>query len=85
MVHISLNIKACCLYVIWEKQDEIWAKFFCIPKNMHSRTLMAGTLWLASQMWFFWWRHLARLIFSWHDCYEWNFFCNFPTKSSATP
>ena len=38
-----------------------------------------GNLWLASQMWFFWWRHLARLIFSWHDGYEWNFFCNFPS------
>jgi len=38
-----------------------------------------GNLWLASQMWLFWWRHLARLIFSWHDCYEWNFFCNFPS------
>jgi len=23
-----------------EKQDKIWAKIFCIPKNMHSRTLM---------------------------------------------
>jgi len=23
------------------KQDQIWAKIFCIPKNMHSRTLMA--------------------------------------------
>jgi len=22
------------------KQDQIWAKIFCIPKNMHSRTLM---------------------------------------------
>jgi len=40
MVHFSLNIKAWCLYVIWEKQDQIWAKFFCIPKNMHSRTPM---------------------------------------------
>jgi len=23
------------------KQDQIWAKFFCIPKNMHSRTPVA--------------------------------------------
>jgi len=44
MVHFSLNIKACCLYVIWEKQDRIWAKIFCIPKNMHSRTLMLITV-----------------------------------------
>jgi len=40
MVHFSLNIKTCCLYVIWEKQDQNWAKIFCIPKNMHSRTPM---------------------------------------------
>jgi len=40
MVRFSLNIKTCCLYVIWEKQDQIWAKFFCIPKNMDSRTSM---------------------------------------------
>jgi len=40
MVHFSLNIKACCLYINWEKQDQIWAKIFCIPKNMHSRTPM---------------------------------------------
>jgi len=38
MVHFSLNIKGCSLYVIWEKQDQIWAKIFCILKNMHSRT-----------------------------------------------
>jgi len=25
------------------KQDQIWAKIFCIPKNMHSRTLMYMT------------------------------------------
>jgi len=40
MVHFSLNIKAWCLYAIREKQDQIWAKIFCIPKNMHSRTPM---------------------------------------------
>jgi len=40
MVGFSLNIKTCCLYVIWEKQVQIWAKLFCIPKNMHSRTPM---------------------------------------------
>ena len=43
MVHFSLNIKACCLYVIWEKQDQIWAKIFCIPKIMHSRTPIIAT------------------------------------------
>jgi len=43
MIHFSLNIKACCLYVIWEKQDQIWANIFCIPKNMHSRTPMAAS------------------------------------------
>jgi len=32
MVHFSLNIKACCLYLIWEKQDQIWAKIFASPK-----------------------------------------------------
>jgi len=25
---------------LFGKQDHIWAKIFCIPKNMHSRTLM---------------------------------------------
>jgi len=28
------------LYVIGEKQGQIWAKMFCIPKSMHSRTPM---------------------------------------------
>jgi len=41
MVHFSLNIEARCLYVIWEKQDQIWGKSSCIPKNMHSRTPMS--------------------------------------------
>jgi len=40
MVHFSLNIKAWCLYDIWEKQDQIWANIFCIRKKMHSRTPM---------------------------------------------
>jgi len=40
MVRFSLNIKTCCLYVTWKIQDHIWAKIFCIPKNMHSRTPM---------------------------------------------
>jgi len=44
MVRFSLDIKTCCLFVIWEKQDKIWAKFFCIPKNMHSRTPMCAVL-----------------------------------------
>jgi len=39
MVRFNLNIKTCCLYVIWKKQDQIWAKNFCIPKNIHSRTV----------------------------------------------
>jgi len=45
----------CCLYVIWEIQDQIWAKTFCIPKNLHSRTPMNTNIWelywiLSSQM-----------------------------------
>jgi len=28
------------VYTLFGKQEEIWAKIFCIPKNMHSRTLM---------------------------------------------
>ena len=31
-------------------------------------------------LWLFWWRHLGRFIFYWHDCYEWNFFCNFQSS-----
>jgi len=31
------------LLVIWEKQGQIWASIFCIPKNMNSRTPMAET------------------------------------------
>jgi len=53
MVHFSLNIKACCLYVISEEQDQIWTKIFCIPKNMHSRTPMvpsSGSAPLATPM-----------------------------------
>jgi len=33
MVHFSLIIKACCLYVIWEKQDQIWARNFLHPQK----------------------------------------------------
>jgi len=40
MVCFSLKTKTCCLNVIWEKQDQIWAKIFFIPKNMHSRIPM---------------------------------------------
>jgi len=50
MVRFSLIINTCCLYVIWETHDQIWAKIpknmhsrtpmICIPKNMHSRTPM---------------------------------------------
>jgi len=40
MVRFSLSIKTCCLHVVWGKQDQVWAKIFCITKNMHSRTLM---------------------------------------------
>jgi len=32
MVGFSLNIKTFCLYVIWEKQDQIWANIFASPK-----------------------------------------------------
>jgi len=33
-------MKTYCLYVTREIQDQIWAKIFCISKNMHSRTPM---------------------------------------------
>jgi len=26
------------------KPDQIWAKLFCIPKNMHSRTFVSSNL-----------------------------------------
>jgi len=42
MVRFSLNNKTCCLYVTWEIQDQIWAKMFCIPKNIPYRTPMAA-------------------------------------------
>jgi len=42
MVRFSLNIKTCCLHVTWEIQDQIWAKIFCIPKKMNSRTPMGA-------------------------------------------
>jgi len=42
MVHFDLDIKACSLYVIWVKQDQIGAKIVCIPKNMHSRSPMTA-------------------------------------------
>jgi len=32
MVRFILSIKTCCSYVIWEKQDQIWAKIFASPK-----------------------------------------------------
>ena len=56
--------------------DEVSVLTFA-PK-CQSRTGV-GNLWLTSQMWLFWWWHLARLIFSQHDCYQWKFFCNFPS------
>jgi len=39
---------------------------FMHQSNHIHRPLRAGVgnLWLASQIWLFWWRHLARLIFS---------------------
>jgi len=40
-----------------------------------------GNLWLASQMWLFWWRHLARLVFS-NTIVTNAIFCNF---SSTRP
>jgi len=37
MVPFSLNL----LFIRYlGKKDQIWAKAFCIPKNVHSRTLM---------------------------------------------
>jgi len=36
--------------------DNFSSKLHCIHQGF-------GNLWLASQMWLFWWRHLARLIF----------------------
>jgi len=33
MVYFSRNIKTCCLYVIWEKQYQIWAKMFFTPSR----------------------------------------------------
>jgi len=37
MVPFSLNL----LFIRYlGKKDQIWAKVFCIPKNVHSRTLM---------------------------------------------
>jgi len=33
MARFSLNINICCLYIVWEKQDQIWAKIFSLPKN----------------------------------------------------
>jgi len=32
MVRFSLKIKTCCLYVISEKQDQMWARFFASAK-----------------------------------------------------
>jgi len=40
MARFGLNLKDLLFHVIWEKQDQIWAKRFCISKNMHSRSLM---------------------------------------------
>jgi len=42
-----------------EKRLSIWEKRKW--RYWHSKTGV-GNLWLASQMWLFWWRHLARLI-----------------------
>jgi len=51
MVGFSLNIKTRCLYVTWEIQDQIWAKHFCIPKNMHSRTPMVRPAKVTTFLW----------------------------------
>jgi len=37
---------------------------WCIYEHSLQAKAGVGNLWLASQMWLFWWRHLARLIFS---------------------
>jgi len=44
MVRFSLNINTCCLHIAWEIQDQIWAKIFCIPKNILSRTPMPANI-----------------------------------------
>jgi len=44
MVHFSPSIKTFSLYVIGEKQGQIWAKIFGIPKNMDSRTPMVRVI-----------------------------------------
>ena len=49
MVRFCLGIKTCSAQVIWEKQDQIWAKILGIPKNMHSRTPKTGVTTLAEQ------------------------------------
>jgi len=40
MLRFSLNIKACCLYVIWESKIKFGQKCFASPKisPVHSRT-----------------------------------------------
>jgi len=39
--HILVLTLGLAVYTLFGKEDQIWAKSFCIPKNMHSRTLMA--------------------------------------------
>jgi len=43
MVRFRPSNKTFCLYVTWAKQDQIWAKNFCTPKNMDSRTPLVST------------------------------------------
>jgi len=38
VARFGLDIKTFCLYVIWENQDQIWAKSFCIPKTRRPHT-----------------------------------------------
>jgi len=38
---LTLRLAVCTLF--GKKQDQIWSKIFCIPKNMHSRTHMMET------------------------------------------
>jgi len=38
--YVSALTLRLAVYTLFGKQDQIWAKIFCIPKNMHSRTLI---------------------------------------------
>ena len=60
----SLNIKNCYLHVICEKQDQIWEKIFCIPKNNHSRTPMMILIRVQNRLKTFYFTDLSTFYFS---------------------